>query len=461
MATGDTSSSPFLKDNFNAPGYVNSFLEGVKPGEESKKLQSLRQTLNARNNQASETIKDIVFEHYKHFIETSKEISNLEREIYQLSTLLSEQKGLIENMMEMSGQDKKSSCNGSVHSSTSTAHNQLHSLMTKMDGVATILNNLKENERIVLQNQMTLLNADNMQPEHPILVVLLTNSLLIGYPTPNSKCPFHLVSNQPLDNLAAINFKSHNSSQEGEEHILQLLIFPEQIYVKCENARVKREWLEGIEQTKRRQEQEKSLVRQATIRAKRKSILGNIAKNNKNPQSLGELEEEGSLEEQEGKKPIMSVEDTQWLNDLISELQDVISHRHMEQAVEMLLEWKSCNCQDAAINAKFAGLERSVVKMLSDEVRRPGALHGGTRALSKPLSLLTSLNRPIFAIDLYLKRRSTFLRSNARDLTISEEPLSYVKQISSLFINEILDVTKNSKTNGNTTVLSCNGAVEN
>jgi hypothetical protein len=130
----------------------------VKLGDEAKRLQSLRNTLTTRNNLAAETIKDIVFEHYKHFIETSKEISSitfsehfllvkshrpnfcdlldLEREIYQLSTLLSDQKNVIESLMEMSGQDKKSSSNASVHSGTSSSQSQLHSLMGKMDGVA-------------------------------------------------------------------------------------------------------------------------------------------------------------------------------------------------------------------------------------------------------------------------------------------------------------------------------------
>lgn len=45
-------------------------------------------------------------------------------------------------------------------------------------------------------------------------------------------------------------------------------------------------------------------------------------------------------------------------------------------------------------------------------------------------------------MDLYLKRRSTCLNTKARELTISEDPLSYVRQVSTLFINEILDVVE-------------------
>lgn len=123
-----------------------------------RQLQTFRKTLNSRYDAAAETIKDIVFEHYKHFIETSKEILSiinlikflkiyfilfffldLEREIYRLSTFLYEQKSLIENMMEMNGQEKKSTSNGSVNSVPTVSHNQLHLLMHKIDGVAVFL----------------------------------------------------------------------------------------------------------------------------------------------------------------------------------------------------------------------------------------------------------------------------------------------------------------------------------
>lgn len=107
----------------------------------------------------------------------------------------------------------------------------------------------------------------------------------------------------------------------------------------------------------------------------------------------------------------------------------------------MLNEWKQCACTDTDLNSRFSALEKIVVKMLSDEVRRPGALHGGARALSKPLNLLKQLNRATYAMDLYLKRRSTFLSGRARELTISEDPLFYVRQVSTLFVNEILDVS--------------------
>ncbi|KAH7728570.1 Protein EXOC-8 a [Aphelenchoides avenae] len=342
--------------------------------------------------------------------------------------------------METSGQERRSSCGASVHSSD-PSHNPLQSLMHKIDGIATVLTNLKENDRVLLQHEVTLLDADSMEPLHPIFLVLMTDSLLIATPTKSDgKYRFRLAQTHSLENAAVVNVKRTFNEQIDAELVLQLLIFPEQMYLMCSNARMKAEVLDAVENAKRRQEQEKSLVRQATIRAKRKGSLAQAASTarSKSVQHGGI----GSIPEDDAVEAPLPEEDTQWLKDLVNELQDVISHRHMEQAVEMLSEWKSVKCMDAGINAKFAALEKIVVDMLTNEVRRPGALHGGARALSRPLALLTALGKATYATDIYLKRRSTSLRASARELTISEEPLSYVKQVSSLFINEILDVCK-------------------
>uniref|UniRef100_A0A183FAZ7 TolC family protein n=1 Tax=Heligmosomoides polygyrus TaxID=6339 RepID=A0A183FAZ7_HELPZ len=78
-------------------------LKGVRTGDETKKLQALRTEMNAINHASQEMLKNNVFQNYQQFIDASKEISHLEQEIYQLSSLLLDQKQLIENLMQMTG----------------------------------------------------------------------------------------------------------------------------------------------------------------------------------------------------------------------------------------------------------------------------------------------------------------------------------------------------------------------
>uniref|UniRef100_A0A7E4USQ0 Exo84_C domain-containing protein n=1 Tax=Panagrellus redivivus TaxID=6233 RepID=A0A7E4USQ0_PANRE len=435
----------FEQDNFNAADYVNNFLKDVRSGEEVRKLQQLRGSLSVKNASSSEAIKDIVFERYRQFIDTSKEVSHLEREIYQLSSLLGDQKTLIENMMGRVGHAKREVVGGGPSSAVAAAnqpHNPLQVLMQKMDGVASVLNNLQESDKILLQNEMTLLDGDSMEPLHPILLVLVANSVVIGYPSDSTKYRFQLQSVHNLDSLAVVNVKQKRGTTSTGDQILQLLIFPDQLYVKCESARVKREWFEGIEQAKRKQQQENSLVRQATIRAKRRSIAGKSAAVGKyagGSEAISEEQPETDVESAE-----KANEDLQWAHGLINEVHDAISRREMETAVDYINEWKQSKCNDANLNTKWTAIEKQVVKMLSDEIRSPGALHGGAQVIRTNMNLLASLDRATYAMDLFLKRRTKALRTAASELPVSEEHLSYVKQVSTLFVDGILDVAKTS-----------------
>lgn len=67
-----------------------------------------------------------------------------------------------------------------------------------------------------------------------------------------------------------------------------------------------------------------------------------------------------SLPNGEEQRSVLSEKDIQWLNDLSDELQNVITETDWETAVDMLQQWKSCNCRDGSINAKFLALERQV-----------------------------------------------------------------------------------------------------
>ena len=65
----------------------------------------------------------------------------MEKEIFHLSSLLGEQKNLIEGLMEMAGMEKRSSCSTSISSSSvqNQQTHQLQMLMNKLDGVAVLL----------------------------------------------------------------------------------------------------------------------------------------------------------------------------------------------------------------------------------------------------------------------------------------------------------------------------------
>ncbi|MFH4980791.1 hypothetical protein AB6A40_007500 [Gnathostoma spinigerum] len=329
--------------------------------------------------------------------------------------------------MQMNGDDRSSICTASSHTASSTA-NTINSLMQKMDGMASVLNNLKASDKVLLHGEAILLDPDTRRELHPVMLVLLTDQLIIGYPT-TGKFRYQVDSTNPLNGIAAVNVKDREGG-EPMETTFKVLIFPDQKLFRCENARVKREWLEAIEEAKRNLLHEGSLVRQATIRVKRKAERApreSVTSSFNTSSSQSGVDQAGP-------------DESAWLNELPAELDDCIAHRDMEHAVELITEWKSCKWRDEAIDAQLSLREGHIVQLLCDEVRRPGALHGGPRAVRKAINLLSSLGRASTAIDLYLKKRSSALRVSARELTVSEEPLSYVRQLSQLYLGTITDV---------------------
>ncbi|CAI4226648.1 unnamed protein product [Auanema sp. JU1783] len=415
--------------NFVPSEYIRERLKDSKLGCESRDLKNLRSEMNAISTATQDVLKNSVFENYQQFIDTSKEISHLEREVYQLSSLLMDQKQLIENLIQMNSDDKTSLHTVSSQSAVG-GNNPIQLLMQRMDGIAGILNNLRSCDRVILHGEMTLLDAETMQPLHKSMLILLTDRLLIGNMVTSGK--YNLESTFSLNSLAAVNVKDRENRISRVDQILKLLIFPEQRYYLCESARVKKLWLDELERAKRELLHEGSLARQATIRGRRKTVQ------ERKKASLSPVLDEKT----EDLDDIHDEDELAWLEELPAELDDCIAHRDLEHAVELLLEWKQCKTKNPAVDVQLNSRKKQVIQLLSDDVRRPGAVHGGPRAMKKARTLLTQLGRGTYALDLYLKRRSALQRNACREIAVSEEPLSYVKQLCLLYSSAVDDVIK-------------------
>ncbi|EYC25631.1 hypothetical protein Y032_0011g1307 [Ancylostoma ceylanicum] len=434
MQSGDeianSGDAALLSDNFSPSEYIRDRLKGVRTGDETKKLQVLRTEMNAINHASQELLKNNVFQNYQQFIDASKEISHLEQEIYQLSSLLLDQKQLIENLMQMTGDDKSSVQTASSHSASAASITPIQVLMQKMDGVAGILNNMRSSDKVLLYGEMMLLDPETKEDIHRAMLVLLSDRLLIGNITPSGK--YSLESTFTLNNLAVVNVKDRESGPAVADQLLKLLVFPEQRYYRCDSARVKKMWLDELERAKRDILHEGILARQTTIRGKRMTVQERAKRTQLSPTTSKSLQESDEGE--------VNQDEMAWLQELPAELDDCIAHRDLDQAVELIHEWKQCSTKDTNIDAQLKIRENQIVQLLSDDVRRPGAVHGGPRAMKKARTLLAQLGRGTYAMDLYLRRRSALQRAAVKDIAVSEEPLSYVRQLCTLFSGAVTDV---------------------
>ncbi|KIH60166.1 hypothetical protein ANCDUO_09589 [Ancylostoma duodenale] len=277
---------------------------------------------------------------------------------------------------------------------------------------------------------MMLLDPETKEDIHRAMLVLLSDRLLIGNITPSGK--YSLESTFTLNNLAVVNVKDRESGPAVADQLLKLLVFPEQRYYRCDSARVKKMWLDELERAKREILHEGIVARQTTIRGKRMTVQERAKRTQLSPNTSKSLQESDEGE--------VNQDEMAWLQELPAELDDCIAHRDLDQAVELIHEWKQCSTKDTNIDAQLKIRENQIVQLLSDDVRRPGAVHGGPRAMKKARTLLAQLGRGTYAMDLYLRRRSALQRAAVKDIAVSEEPLSYVRQLCTLFSGAVTDV---------------------
>ncbi|KAK6010458.1 hypothetical protein OSTOST_24514 [Ostertagia ostertagi] len=155
--------------------------------------------MNAINHASQEMLKNNVFQNYQQFIDASKEISR---------------------------DDKTSIQTASSHTASINSVTPIQVLMQKMDGIASILNNMRSTDKVLLYGEMMLLDPETKEDIHRAMLVLLTDRLLIGNITPSGK--YSLESTFSLSNLAVVNVKDRESGPAKADQLLKLLVFPEQ-----------------------------------------------------------------------------------------------------------------------------------------------------------------------------------------------------------------------------------------
>ena len=89
-----------LRKLLESPNYEpqNHVKQLSQQSDGDRDLQEHRQKIQNLADETAQNLKKNVYKNYRQFIETAKEISYLESEMYQLSHILTEQKSLMESI---------------------------------------------------------------------------------------------------------------------------------------------------------------------------------------------------------------------------------------------------------------------------------------------------------------------------------------------------------------------------
>ncbi|XP_038617049.1 exocyst complex component 8 [Tachyglossus aculeatus] len=415
-------------------------------------LQEHRQRIQALADETAHSLKRNVYQNYRQFIETAREISYLESEMYQLSHLLTEQKSSLESLplsllpaaaavaATTAGQASEEDEAEPVEAGRQRT---LTTLLEKVEGCRPLLD--APGQRLVYNGDLLEYEADHMAQLQRVHAFLLSDCLLVATWLPQRRGVYRYNALYPLDGLAVVNVKDNPPTRD----MFKLLVFPESRTFQAENAKVKREWLEELEGAKRalagqrrRQQQEAAAPRPPPAPA-----------NPFDDDDDDEEEEEDGQQAREAAATAAAAATPEWVRELPEDLDVCIAQRDFEGAVD-LLDKLDRHLRDGPgppaavqeLRARVGERVRQLTDVLVFELSPGRSLRGGPRATRRAVSQLIRLGQGTKACELFLRNRAAAVHGAIRQLRIEGSTLLYIHKLCHVFFTSLLETAREFET---------------
>ncbi|KAL7306507.1 hypothetical protein TKK_0001206 [Trichogramma kaykai] len=430
----------FAVDNFAADKFVKD-LSSKCIGADELRLQRAKIQELADNTSAS--LKQNVYQNYIQFIETAKEISHLESEMYQLSQLLSEQRSLLSTLdirrssnVLLQNETPAESENVSDQQKEDEVKKKLTKLLENVEGALTLV----ETPGRLCLHEGTLQELDPIdgKPMKKIRAYLFNDILMTA-----SELPYETKKGQPryrmqvvyeIQSLAVVNVKDRGSVNLA----FKLLAFPDTRVFQCSSATSKKEWLESCEQAKRL-----------------KLCQGNLPNdNNKEPSPKLERAFSMSMSTAEEENHVVSYAPLpDWILEISESLDSFIAQRHFEEAYDLLQKATSfLQTVEASpqilkeMQGKCKERSNYLISILTKELESTMEIKslqgGGLRSAKRAVKLLIKLDRSAKACQLFLKLCSATLKTRLRKIKREGAIVHYVKQLSAIAFKNIAEMSQ-------------------
>ena len=403
--------------------YVAEISQRCVGGEE---VHAQRKVIQAVADETNNQLKKNVYQNYSQFIETAKEISHLETDMYRLSHMITEQRKLLTGLLETSllgdsvplshviekeeEKEEEKEVEVAPNNAMETGRRELIELMENVEGGRDVIDVVS---RFVLTHcdllEMDIAENTALQRVHGYIC---NDSVIIATWLRDRRGPvrFKLSAVYPVSTIAVVNVRD----LAGIKNAWKLLAGPDVHMFQCTDADTKKKCLAAYEEAK---ELQKTGGLPPTKFERGKSVRP------KKNEPLNPFDDEEFVDDDEPEQTSDEGEVAEWLAELSDTLEVHIAQREFEQAVELLKEAeeelgqqqemspKMLVVRDAA-RARREGLLRvlrSELKVTPDK-----SLQGGPRTARRAVSLLSSLGQADQARDLLLAHRTALLRYSER-----------------------------------------------
>ncbi|XP_022904628.1 exocyst complex component 8 [Onthophagus taurus] len=427
--------------DFNPEKYVRELSQNCIGGQE---LARLRKTIQSLSEDTNGSLKKNVYDNYMQFIDTAKEISHLESEMYQLNHLLTEQKSLLGALYNTAilGDDAYIVVEADLSKDNNEAKKEdlrkikMMALREKIRNCPEILDDPKK--ILLYEGYLTELDSLENTPIQSVYGVLFTDGLLIAISDFSNRetSSFKFDVFYDLGTIAIVNVKDLGNVKQA----FKLLAFPDTRVFQCKSSIIKKEWLDKLDQAKK--------DRLTQDQTKKEPI---IDKSPSRSSSIDVPYTNNPFEEHE--EDIFHHPD--WFIEVSDDLDVSVAQRHFEEALSLLDKAKEYiskytppkNQDDHIFNdirLKVDQRQTNLIDVLMKEleVNPDKSLQGGLRAARRAVRLLNQLDRKMQSCDLFLKLCSSMLKIQCKQVKREGSTFVYTKNLTSVVFTNLCHMTE-------------------
>ena len=432
----------FSTSDFNAEEYVKGILSEC---DIYRVLYDKRSSIQKLGEETAVSLKKNVYRNYRQFIDTAKEISYLEAEMYQLSHLLTEQKSILVDQIETDIFERPKGLPVKIDPEVEASETRKKSFLDSTNMSKQLLDELTLKE-LLLDGDLTEFDPETYSPIQSIGAHLLTDNLLITSKVTSGKA--NVLNMFDLSDLAVVNVRDG----QGVKNAFKILYSLETRMFGAATKDLKLTWLDQIERAKknykkgvqvdaqklavRRKQEEQSLQQQATG-----------ANYDEKP-----VEKENSLTDTSNRYPnLLNVD---WLIELPEDLDMCIAQRDFEGAVK-LVERGRAYLVDFPVSSSLKDIrykiehrvEQLVTVLQKSLDNSASSRHVSLRSIRDYVLLLIRLGRSKLACELFLRNRGFEIKNSFKQLKMEGATAIYIKKLASVFFTAIIETGKEYKRN--------------
>ncbi|XP_039447474.1 exocyst complex component 8 [Culex pipiens pallens] len=419
----------FEKDSFNAEKYVKELVQDCVGGPE---LQQTKAKIQSHSDTVSSTLKKHVYENYMQFIETAKEISHLESEMYQLSHILIEQRNLLSTLRDESMLDDQKYIieDQSVDPNVNEEQQNKKAIQLIKESLLGYKGNL-DDKVFIYEGGLIELDTNDYRPICRIHLFLFNDVLVLAKVKHDKKLEF--LTEYDTKKIAVINIKDLDGVNKNAINVITsdgARIF------QCVNSASKLEWIDKFEVAIKfhQLKHKKGPAPQPPTSLKfdkQKSVDSDLL----SPSASASV------------SIIVEKQAPDWLASAPEEIQAEIAQRHFEDSLTLVQKCEEHLAKDssfanaAEIGEKIKTLKTTLSSVLMQELSssQSRSLQAALRSSRRPLKLLVEMGKAREACGILLRVCSTAIRTSQRqarrnNLAVSELFFCDVAQVSSEFL---------------------------